>query len=205
MNMMFKGLGVNRARSGQRRTTSAQRAVLTLSGYSTMVPWTADEDTLLAELCEQHTKKDGRVDWSAVWGAATGALAARTQKSLERRWAKRDGREEAAEQRRVPKRAAQLVEEMKRRKPKRAAQLVEEMKRRKPKRAAQLVEEMKRREPKRAAEPYFSEFPAAEVRQQVVESEPAGSPKLDLSAVSITIFSPAQLESMGLSIRAQVP
>jgi hypothetical protein len=190
MNMMFKGLGVNRARSGQRRTTSAQRAVLTLSGYSTMVPWTADEDTLLAELCEQHTKKDGRVDWSAVWGAATGALAARTQKSLERRWAKRDGREEAAEQRRVPKRAAQLVEEMKRRKPKRAAQ---------------LVEEMKRREPKRAAEPYFSEFPAAEVRQQVVESEPAGSPKLDLSAVSITIFSPAQLESMGLSIRAQVP
>ena len=64
-----------------------------------MVAWSADQDALLKKLCVQHTKGDGRVDWSAVVGAATGALAARTQRSLERRWAKRDGREEAAEQR----------------------------------------------------------------------------------------------------------
>ena len=50
------------------------------------------------------------------------------------------------------------------------------------------------RAPKRAAEPYFKEFPAAEVRQQIVASEPAGSSKLDLSVVTVTIFSPEQLE-----------
>eukprot|EP01043_Picozoa_sp_COSAG02_P006360 COSAG02_NODE_180_length_31057_cov_21.869501_12_plen_117_part_00 len=78
--------------------------------YSAMVAWSADQDALLKKLCEQHTKEDGRVDWSAVVGAATGALAARTQKSLARRWAKRDGREEAKQaakvERRAPKRAA---------------------------------------------------------------------------------------------------
>jgi hypothetical protein len=43
-------------------------AVLTLSGYSAMVAWSADQDALLKKLCEQHTKEDGRVDWSAVVG-----------------------------------------------------------------------------------------------------------------------------------------
>ena len=156
-----------------------------------MTAWSEEEDTELKELVQKHRAKGGKVNWGAVLAAATRTLVVRGKNSLALRVQRLDPAKRAANaERRAPKRAAQRAAEAKRRAPKRAA----EAERRAPKRAAQRAAEAERRAPKRAAEPYFKEFPAAEVRQQIVASEPAGSSKLDLSVVTVTIFSREQLE-----------